>query len=132
MRFSSFVLSGLLLFSASSFANSTTYVYCALPDGSDWEWLLDTNDNYVTISGNWGRVSEANGNYFNVFRVNEAIWKQKAIQCPAGYIAHPADRGSSRWEIFEVMRTDGSSYFVNGYRTYYMRGLVLANFLLRV
>lgn len=132
MKLLSIFFSVALFFSLPSFASTTTYVYCGLPDASDWEWLLDSDDNYVTISGNWGRVTEANGVYYTVFRVDEALWQQKSLQCPAGYILQPADSGTSRWEIFEIIRADGSRYFIHGYRTYYLQGRVEANFQLRV
>ena len=132
MKLASFFLSTLLLIRSSAYANVTTYVYCGLRDASNWEWLLDNNDDYVTISGRWGRVTEASGIYFQVFRVSEEVWQQKALQCPAGYISQPADSGTSRWEIFEIIRSDGSSYFINGYKTYYFRGQAESNFQLRV
>ncbi|MDN3610050.1 hypothetical protein ACODM8_14520 [Vibrio ostreicida] len=123
-----------LCVTSSAFANTSTYVYCGLPDGSDWDWLLDHNDNYTTIEGQWGRVTQPSGRYFNVFRVTEAVFEAKAFSCPAGYIAQPADSGTSRWEIFEIIRPDGSRYFIDAYRTYYHNGTsrVEDNFQLRV
>ncbi|MFY2507833.1 hypothetical protein ACN3E9_06015 [Vibrio pectenicida] len=134
MKLASFFLSTLLLISSSAYANTntTTYVYCGLPDASDWEWLLDTDDNYIIISGRWGRVTEASGHYFRVFRVSEEVWEQQVFNCPAGYISQPADSGTSRWEIFEVIRANGSSYFIDAYKTYYLQGNIDANFQLRV
>ncbi|RSD28536.1 hypothetical protein [Vibrio pectenicida] len=111
-------LSALLL-TSTTFANTSTYVYCGLPDGSDWDWLLNMHDNYEMIRGQWARVTEENSQYFNVFRVDEAVFDVKAFNCPAGYIAQPAESGTSRWEIFEIIRSDGSSYFIDGYKTYY-------------
>ncbi|CAM3572335.1 hypothetical protein [Vibrio aquimaris] len=133
MKFSSLLLSSLLLLSSSVFADTTTYVYCGPTDGGrDWDWLLDQDDNYVTIKGQWARITEASGRYFKVFRVTEELWLQKSLQCPAGYNVQPADSGTSRWEIFEIIRANGSSYFINGYRTYYFQGQVESNFQLRV
>ncbi|RSD30490.1 hypothetical protein [Vibrio pectenicida] len=132
MKLSAFIFSTLLLASQTVYANTTTYVYCGLPDASDWEWLLDENDNYMTIPGKWGRITEASGHYFKVFRVSEEVWQQKSFNCPSGYTSQPADSGTSRWEIFEVIRSNGSSYFINGYKTYYLQGQIDANFQLRV
>jgi len=108
-----------LLSAPTTFVNASTFVYCGLSDGSDWDWLLDTNDNYETIQGQWARVTQANHRYFNVYRVSETEFLAKAFSCPAGYIPQPAESGTSRWEIFEVTRFDGSSYFIDGYKTYY-------------
>ncbi|MDN3612508.1 hypothetical protein ACODM8_14805 [Vibrio ostreicida] len=111
-----------LLSGLSSFAHASTYVYCGLPDGSDWEWLLDSNDNYQTIDGIWGRAIQANGNYYNVFRVNEALFETKAFSCPGGYVPQPAESGASRWEVFEIIRADGSRYLIDGHKTIYNAG----------
>ena len=133
MKLSSLLLSGLLLLSSSVFANTTTFVYCGPPDGGrDWDWLLDSEDDYITIEGRWGRVTESSGRYFRVFRVSEDVWRQKSLQCPSGKNVQPADSGTSRWEIFEVIRADGSRYFIDGYKTYYLHGQIESNFQLRV
>ncbi|NRD72211.1 hypothetical protein HQQ94_02950 [Shewanella sp. VB17] len=106
-----------LILSSQSFAE--TYVYCGLPDGSDWEWLLDENNNYVPIEGQWGRITAANHGYFKVFKVQESTFIEKTLTCPEGYITQPAERNSSKWEIFELIRPDGSSYFIDAHKSYY-------------
>ncbi|GLT17091.1 hypothetical protein GCM10007938_08680 [Vibrio zhanjiangensis] len=118
----------------SSQAQTSTYIYCGLKDGSDWEWHFDNNDNYSIISGRWARITQANGRYFNVFRVSESDLQALALSCPAGYQPQPADAGTSHWEVFEVFRNDGSRYIIDSYRTYYTLGssTVAANFQLRV
>ncbi|MCF7506099.1 MULTISPECIES: hypothetical protein [unclassified Vibrio] len=134
MKLKQIIAFSALLMASSAFANTSTYVYCGLPDGSDWDWLLDGNNNYETIEGRWARINQANGTYFKVFRVSEALFDSKAFSCPGGYVPQPADSGTSRWEIFEVIRADGTSYFIDGYKTYYNSGTNSAadNFQLRV
>ncbi|WP_337969458.1 hypothetical protein [Vibrio pectenicida] len=109
----------------SSLSYSMTYVYCGLSDGSDWDWLLDQNGNYETIEGTWGRVHQRNGQYFNVFRVTESHFDSKAFSCPAGYTPQPADRGTSRWEVFEIQKPNGTQVLVDSYKTYYNTGGVI-------
>lgn len=111
------MLSVVLLTTAASHAS--TYVYCGRTDGSDWDWLLDEHENYEIIRGRWGRITEVNGMYFNVFRVDETTFTSRSFNCPAGYVPQPAESGTSRWEIFEIIKPDGSSYFIDGYKTYY-------------
>ncbi|RSD30417.1 hypothetical protein [Vibrio pectenicida] len=122
------------LMAMSTQAQISTYVYCGLADGSDWEWHLDHNDDYSIIYGRWARVTEENGRYFNVFRVNESDLQALALSCPSGYQPQPADSGTSYWELFEVLRADGSKYIINSYRTYYIHGTsrIESNFQLRV
>ncbi|XHY20913.1 hypothetical protein ViNHUV68_16210 [Vibrio sp. NH-UV-68] len=132
MKLPLFALSTTLLISTSSFADTYTYVFCGLPDGSDWDWLISEQDDYITIEGNWGRVTETTGRYFDVFKVNEHTFYTKVLRCPAGYIPQPADRGTSRWQIFEIIRADGSSYLIDAYTTYYFQNSVESNFQLRV
>ncbi|MYM61372.1 hypothetical protein GTG28_19330 [Vibrio sp. OCN044] len=119
MKYRSIITIGALLITSATFVNASTFVYCGRPDGSDWDWLLDTYDNYETIHGQWARVTEVNHRYFNVFRVSEAEFQSKAFRCPAGYIPQPAESGTSRWEVFEIVRQDGSRYLIDGYKTYY-------------
>ncbi|MBU2895562.1 hypothetical protein [Vibrio hepatarius] len=119
MNIKAIITLGILVLTSTTYANTSTYVYCGLPDGSDWDWLLDEHDNYKTIDGQWARVTEENGQYYNVFRLDEVTFESKAFSCPAGYITQPAESGTSRWEIFEIIRPDGSSYFIDGYKTYY-------------
>lgn len=118
MKLNTFITCITLFLTSAAFGN-TSYVYCGLPDGSDWEWLLDGNDNYETIEGQWARVTEINGQYFNVFRVDEAIYNAKVFNCLAGYVPQPAESGTSQWEIFEIIKPDGSSYWIDSYKTYY-------------
>ena len=132
MKIKSIITLGALLLTSATFVNASTYVYCGLPDGSDWDWILDDHDNYEMISGQWARVTEANGQYFNVFRVTEAAFDTRLFSCPAGYVTQPAESGTSRWEIFEIVRPDGSSYFVDGYKTYYLSGQVTGNSAFRL
>ncbi|WP_114784685.1 hypothetical protein [Vibrio tetraodonis] len=108
-----------LLGISSTLVNASPFVYCGLPDGSDWEWLINSHNHYETIQGQWARVAEATNQYFNVFRVSETEFKAKAFSCPAGYIPQPAESGTSRWELFEIVRQDGSRYLIDGYKTYY-------------
>ncbi|MBU2896762.1 hypothetical protein [Vibrio hepatarius] len=111
-----------ILWLYSSLSHSMTYVYCGLSDGSDWEWLLDQSGNYETIDGTWGQVHQGNGRYFNVFRVTESQFDSKAFNCPAGYTPQPADRGTSRWEVFEIQKPDGTQMLIDSYKTYYNTG----------
>ncbi|MFW7525387.1 hypothetical protein ACODM8_14810 [Vibrio ostreicida] len=103
---------------SSAFASST-YVYCGVPDGSDWEWLLDTDDNYISIEGEWKRVTLNDSSYFNVFNVSESVFNQRTWECPAGYVVQPADRSTSFWEVFQITREDGSSYLKEGHKSYH-------------
>ncbi|RSD28532.1 hypothetical protein [Vibrio pectenicida] len=119
MKNKAIITFGVLLLTSATFVNASTFVYCGLPDGSDWDWLLGAHDSYETIEGQWARVTGANNQYFNVFRVNETEFLAKAFSCPAGYVPQPAESGTSRWEIFEIIRPDGSRYFIDGYKTYY-------------
>lgn len=61
MKFKQIIACSALLMASSAFANTSTYVYCGLPDGSNWDWLLDGNNNYETIEGQWARINQANG-----------------------------------------------------------------------
>ncbi|WP_114784689.1 hypothetical protein [Vibrio tetraodonis] len=119
MKKTAIVTLGTLLLTSTTFVNASTFVYCGHLDGSDWDWLLDDHDYYETIQGQWKRVTEGNNRYFNVFRVTETEFQEKAFDCPTGYIPQPAESGTSRWEIFEIIRPDGSRYFIDGYKTYY-------------
>ncbi|MCC2525750.1 hypothetical protein [Vibrio coralliilyticus] len=134
MKLKQIITCSALLMASSAFANTSTYVYCGLPDGSDWDWLLGGNNNYETIEGQWARISQADGSYFNALRVSEALFNSKAFSCPAGYVPQPADSGTSRWEIFEVIRADGTSYLIDAYKTHYNphTNSVQDNFQLRV
>ncbi|MDN3612710.1 hypothetical protein QWZ16_24365 [Vibrio ostreicida] len=122
-----------LCVTSSAFANTSTYVYCGLPDGSDWDWLLDHNDNYTTIEGQWGRVTQPSGRYFNVFRVTEAVFEAKAFSCPAAISPNGRQRHLTLGNI-RNHQADGSRYFIDAYRTYYHNGTsrVEDNFQLRV
>lgn len=133
MKLNLLITSTTLFFTSTVFAD-TTYVYCGLPDGSAWEWLLDSNGNYETIEGQWARVTEDNGLYFNVFRVNEESYNTKAFNCPAGYVPQPAISGSSRWEVFEVISSNAPSYLIDSYKTSYslFSNRVAVNRLLRI
>ncbi|WP_114784687.1 hypothetical protein [Vibrio tetraodonis] len=119
MKIKAITTLGSLLLASTTFVNASTFVYCGLPDGSDWNWLLDANDNYETIQGHWVRITEGSNQYFNVFRVSEIEFQARAFSCPAGYVPQPAESGTSYWEIFEIIRQDGSRYFIDGYKTYY-------------
>lgn len=116
-------LAAILVFFMSvintSQATTLTYVYCGLPDGSNWDWLLDNNGNYETIEGTWARITQSNGRYFNVFRVTESHYHSKAFSCPAGYVPQPAERRTSGWEVFEIQKTDGTKILLDGRKTTY-------------
>ncbi|RSD28534.1 hypothetical protein [Vibrio pectenicida] len=103
----------------SSYTHAITYVYCGLPDGSDWEWLIDQSGNYQKIEGVWARITESNGRYFNVYRVTKCAFEIKAFNCPAGYIPQPAESGTSLWEIFEIQQPDGTRQLLDGYKSYH-------------
>lgn len=121
MKIKAIIFSTLFL-TSTAFATTSQRVYCGLPDGTDWDWLLDSNDQYEYIEGQPARVTEANGQYFNVFRVEEAAFNARAFSCPAGYVTQPAESGTSSWEIFQIVKPDGSSYFIDSYKTYYFSG----------
>ncbi|NRD75720.1 hypothetical protein HQQ94_21360 [Shewanella sp. VB17] len=86
----------------------TTYVYCAVPDGSDWDWLVDRSNNYVTVEGSWGRYTYSDGAYFNYFNVSNAQYQSVNSRCPLGEVAQPGDRNTSSWEVFNILHLDGS------------------------
>lgn len=116
-------LSVILLFYISIInlaqASSTTYVYCGLPDGSDWDWLYDEQGNYINIEGEWRRISLHDSSFYNVFNVQQSTFNQKKIKCPSGYIPQPADRNTSYWEVFQISLPNGSSYFMEGHKSYH-------------
>ena len=68
----------------TSQATTLTYVYCGLPDGSDWDWLLDEQGNYISIEGQWRRVSLHDSSFFNVFNVEKATFDEKKPRLPLG------------------------------------------------
>ncbi|NOH73352.1 hypothetical protein F0225_18725 [Vibrio pectenicida] len=118
MKLKAIIFSTLFL-TSTAFATTSQRVYCGLPDGTDWDWLLDGNNQYQYIEGQPARVAATNNLYFNVFRVSETIFNARAFNCPAGYVTQPAESGTSRWEIFEIVRPDGSSYLIDSYKTIY-------------
>ncbi|AEH16468.1 hypothetical protein [Shewanella baltica] len=118
MKLSQLIAVFALTFNTQSFADTSTYVYCGLPDGSDWEWLLDENDNYVTIEGQWGQVILPNRRYFMTFKVQQSVFDEKGLTCPEGYFIQPGNRNLANWDVFQIMQSNGSSYIMDGYKTY--------------
>lgn len=116
-------LAAILVFFMSvintSQATALTYVYCGLPDGSDWDWLLDEQGNYISIEGQWRRVSLHDSSFFNVFNVEKATFDEKNLDCPSGYNLQPADRNTSYWEVFQITLPNGSTYFMDGHKSYH-------------
>jgi hypothetical protein len=116
MKLKQLMMLTALIFSSQSFAE--TYVYCGFPDGSDWKWLLDENGNYITIEGLWGQSTDIYGKTFNTFKVQESVFNEKNLICPEGYITQPAERNSSNWEVFKIIRPDGSPYIIDAHKSY--------------
>jgi hypothetical protein len=85
----------------------TTYVYCAEPDGSHWDWFLDSANNYVTIEDAWGQAIVSNNIYYNYFSVSSEAYHTVSIQCPLGEVAQPGNRHSSYWEVFNILNRNG-------------------------
>ncbi len=50
--FKLFFLSPIVL-SATAYSSVSAYVYCYSPQEDRWEWLTDSNSNYVTADGVW-------------------------------------------------------------------------------
>ncbi|NRD75285.1 hypothetical protein HQQ94_19070 [Shewanella sp. VB17] len=118
-------------FTVSKVQAETTYVYCAAPDGSHWNWLIDSSDNYVTVEGSWGRERLSNRKYFNYFSISEAKYESLNAQCPSGEVAQPGDRSSSYWEVFKIQNANGSR-ISNGQKTILGGNSAENNFQLRV
>jgi hypothetical protein len=131
MRIQLISLALLTLFSVSKVQAETTYVYCAAPDGSHWDWLIDSSDNYVPVGGTWGRRSLPNNRYFNYFSVSEAKYESLSAQCPSGEVAQPGDRRSSYWEVFNVQSPNGNT-IADGFKTRLGGSSADKNFQLRV
>jgi hypothetical protein len=109
------LLIALLLCSGLSPASAAeTYVYCAQPDGSDWDWLVDSTNNYVKVTGEWGRENISGDSYFNYFSISDATYHAVMTQCPSGTIAQPADSRYSAWSVF---KDHYGLYFILGKRT---------------
>jgi hypothetical protein len=113
MKLNQLITFVVLTFSTQSFADTSTYVYCSLPNASDWEWLLDGNDNYVTIEGLWEVDTDIYGRDFNAFKVQESVFNEKTLICPEGYVTQPGDRNASDWNLFKIIQPDGSSYIID-------------------
>ncbi|NRD72212.1 hypothetical protein HQQ94_02955 [Shewanella sp. VB17] len=92
----------------SSAHAATTYVYCATPDGSDWDWLLTNNNDYILMEGVWGRNTYSDGTYFNYFSISIEKYTLINSMCPLGYVAQPGDRDSSFWEVFYIIDYNGN------------------------
>lgn len=97
-----------------------TNVYCAVPDGSDWDWLLDSAGHYVLMEGSWGKHIYSDGAYFDYFSISIAKYTLLSSQCPRGYVAQPADRYSSHWEVFNIIFSDGS-VIADGHKSIFSR-----------
>ncbi|WP_186649735.1 hypothetical protein [Fluviispira vulneris] len=50
--FKLFLLFPFILF-ANAYSSEKAYVYCYSPLDDRWEWLTDSNSNYVTADGEW-------------------------------------------------------------------------------
>ena len=108
----------LILFTFQAQAATTnTFVYCALPDGSHWDWAYDTNSQDVEVQGSWGVKRVARGGYFDKFRIPESTYQLIQQFCPSGYVPHPEKPHSIWWEVFEVVRVDGSTYIADGHKS---------------
>ncbi|WP_146184886.1 hypothetical protein [Aeromonas sp. HMWF015] len=127
----------MLITSGSSqhvMASVNSWVFCGSPDGRHWQWLLDRDNNYISVEGVWGRHLIDGGEYFNVFRISEEIYSDIRDLCPTGLMPQPADRATSAWEVFEVSNSDGSTTVVDAYKTIYRQAdnWATKNFQIRV
>lgn len=120
MKLTLLIASIVLTLSSQSLANTSALVYCGFPDGTDWSWLLDENGNDATIEGLWGEAIDTFGRNFKVFKVHEFVFNEKALRCPEeGYVTQPTESGGSSWDVFKIIRPDGSSYIIDAHKSYY-------------
>lgn len=132
MKFSLLFVALLSLVNMHSAYAEWTYVYCAKTDQSDWYWLKDSENSYVTISGSWGIEKLGKSRkwginlcyeYFSYFSVSDDEYNSVSEQCHEGYVPQPATSKFSRWYLFNVNKPNGKNYFAPGYRTILEGGL---------
>lgn len=94
-----------------------SYVYCTKLDGSDWHWLTDDAEDYMTINGNWG-IMQVDGTNFSYFNVSEHDYEVVNTKCQstfsAEHVAQPGNSSASSWSIFQVTLPSGVNYFAQG------------------
>ncbi|GLT16656.1 hypothetical protein GCM10007938_04320 [Vibrio zhanjiangensis] len=101
-----------VIFSGYTLADESN-VFCAKPDGSHWDWLIDENDEQVVIDGSWIEREEQHGDYFLVLRSHYLAINQ---QCKTNfgnlYLAQPAHNSMSSWYRFMLYDEETNSYSV--------------------
>jgi hypothetical protein len=125
MKIQLICLALITLLSVSKVQAETTYVYCAAPDGSDWDWLLDSADNYVLIEGTWGRHTYMNQSYFNYFNISTAQYQLVNSQCPLGDVAQPGGRYTRSWDVFNLLYPNGATLIAEGQKSIFHANLEL-------
>ncbi|MDE1463649.1 tail fiber domain-containing protein [Spartinivicinus poritis] len=114
----SLLLTGMLTLAPCAYAE-TTDVFCAKLDGSDWYWLVDNDNNQVSIPGVWGKSWVTSDSYFQYFSVSQNDYQGVNRLCKDNYVAQPANNRFNDWYVFKVNESNNNYFVAPGKKAIY-------------
>ena len=117
-KYIAFFIASSLSSIVSAQSLTTTHLYCANSNGTDWNWAQKSNGDYITLIGYWSSL-QYGGYWVGYFTIND---KQADLlnQCACftdsclNYFPHPGNDSNSYWYL---IRNEDTGQFSGGYYT---------------
>ncbi len=110
----------VLIVSGAATADSA-YVYCVNEnDRSDWDWLINSSGESVSVNGEWEEKTLKAKHGITYTHIHSSVFKidkneERKLTCNDGYIPQPSYSSSSDWYLFESKKASGEACLRKGY-----------------